>query len=255
MGGRNIYPTDIERAPQTVARGPRRERRRGPPRRRTARRETFAVVVESRAAGDRRTVERIAEEVRAAVTAADRGAARRGHGAAGRQPAQNPVGQAPPGGGGPIGDLASRRPPPDGTSCGSGRKRRTWRGAVGRSVQPVLGGQQAVGRSASRPRRRPPPGRPRDPPVRRRRTPAARFRGIHPARRPADAEAHPQIVLGAQRGADRSQPVVAALAAVLLDPDDAVRQVEFVVHDDRPRLGAILKNRDSAATGPPDRFM
>src|SRR5207244_2472230 len=50
---------------------------------------------------------------------------------------------------------------------------------------------------------------------------------------PADADAHPQVVLGADRPADRAQPVVAALAAAELEPDLPGRDVELVVHHDQ----------------------
>src|ERR1700712_3347810 len=43
---------------------------------------------------------------------------------------------------------------------------------------------------------------------------------VHPAGRPADPAPDPQVVLGAQRSGDRLEPVVAALAAALLHPDD-----------------------------------
>jgi fatty-acyl-CoA synthase len=68
MGGRNIYPTDIERAAQTVA-GVRAGNAAAVRLDAGQRRETFAVVVESRAADDEGQSRRIAEEVRAAVTA------------------------------------------------------------------------------------------------------------------------------------------------------------------------------------------
>ena len=45
--------------------------------------------------------------------------------------------------------------------------------------------------------------------------------GVLPAGRAADADAHAQVVLGAERLRDRAQPVVAALAAALLEPDVA----------------------------------
>jgi fatty-acyl-CoA synthase len=67
MGGRNIYPTDIERAAQTVA-GVRAGNAAAVRLDAGERRETFAVVVESRAAGDPADAARIADEVRAAVT-------------------------------------------------------------------------------------------------------------------------------------------------------------------------------------------
>ncbi len=69
MGGRNIYPTDVERAAQTVA-GVRAGNAAAVRLAAGARRESFAVVVESRLAGDDSEVERIAGEVRSAVTAA-----------------------------------------------------------------------------------------------------------------------------------------------------------------------------------------
>jgi fatty-acyl-CoA synthase len=69
MGGRNIYPTDIERAAQS---GPGVRAGNAAAVRLSAgrRRESFAVVVESRAAGDDAEAARIADQVRSAVTAA-----------------------------------------------------------------------------------------------------------------------------------------------------------------------------------------
>ena len=58
-------------------------------------------------------------------------------------------------------------------------------------------------------------------------------RRVLPARRAADAEAHAQVVLRAQRRADRAQPVVPALAAALLQAHDAEAEVEVVVHHDQ----------------------
>jgi fatty-acyl-CoA synthase len=69
MGGRNIYPTDIERAAQSVP-GVRAGNAAAVRLDSGARRETFAVVVESRAAGDEAEAARIADQVRSAVTAA-----------------------------------------------------------------------------------------------------------------------------------------------------------------------------------------
>lgn len=68
MGGRNIYPTDIERAAQTVA-GVRAGNAAAVRLDAGQRRESFAVVVESRSADDPADAARIADEVRAAVTA------------------------------------------------------------------------------------------------------------------------------------------------------------------------------------------
>ena len=69
MGGRNIYPTDIERAAQVVA-GVRAGNAAAVRLDAGARRETFAVVVESRSAGDEAEAARIADGVRSAVTSA-----------------------------------------------------------------------------------------------------------------------------------------------------------------------------------------
>ena len=68
MGGRNIYPTDIERAAQTVE-GVRAGNAAAVRLDAGERRETFAVIVESRSAGDPTESARITDEVRAAVTA------------------------------------------------------------------------------------------------------------------------------------------------------------------------------------------
>jgi fatty-acyl-CoA synthase len=69
MGGRNIYPTDIERAAQSVA-GVRAGNAAAVRMDAGARRESFAVVVESRLAGDDTEAARIADGVRSAVTRA-----------------------------------------------------------------------------------------------------------------------------------------------------------------------------------------
>ncbi|MBN9608143.1 MAG: long-chain fatty acid--CoA ligase [Actinobacteria bacterium 69-20] len=67
MGGRNIYPTDIERVAQTVP-GVRAGNVAAVRIDAGARRETFAVIVESRSADDEVENARITTEVRAAVT-------------------------------------------------------------------------------------------------------------------------------------------------------------------------------------------
>lgn len=67
MGGRNIYPTDIERAAQTVP-GVRAGNAAAVRLDAGQRREGFGVVVESRAADDEAEADRIADQVRAAVT-------------------------------------------------------------------------------------------------------------------------------------------------------------------------------------------
>lgn len=68
MGGRNIYPTDIERAAETVP-GVRAGNAAALRWSVGDRREGFAVAVESREAADPEAVERISAQVRAAVTA------------------------------------------------------------------------------------------------------------------------------------------------------------------------------------------
>jgi len=68
MGGRNIYPTDIERAAQSVA-GVRAGNAAAVRLDAGARREGFAVIAESKLARDDGENARIAREVRAAVTA------------------------------------------------------------------------------------------------------------------------------------------------------------------------------------------
>src|SRR6185312_12019991 len=65
MGGRNIYPTDIERAAQSVP-GVRAGNAAAVRLSAGRRRESFAVVVESRAAGDDAEAARIADQVRSA---------------------------------------------------------------------------------------------------------------------------------------------------------------------------------------------
>lgn len=67
MGGRNIYPTDIERAAQTVD-GVRAGNAAAVRLDAGEKRETFAVIVESKLARDETENERIATAVRAAVT-------------------------------------------------------------------------------------------------------------------------------------------------------------------------------------------
>src|SRR5680860_432167 len=55
---------------------------------------------------------------------------------------------------------------------------------------------------------------------------------VHPAGRPADPDADPHVVAGAQRLADVAQTVVAALATPPLEAERAEGQVELVVHDE-----------------------
>lgn len=69
MGGRNIHPTDIERAAQVVD-GVRAGNAAAVRWATTAGRESFAVVVESRSAADEVAAQRISAGVRSAVTAA-----------------------------------------------------------------------------------------------------------------------------------------------------------------------------------------
>src|SRR4051794_3538445 len=57
-------------------------------------------------------------------------------------------------------------------------------------------------------------------------------RRVLPARGPADADPHAEVVAGAHRAADRPQPVVAALPASALEPDRGERDVQLVVDDD-----------------------
>ncbi len=68
MGGRNIYPTDIERAAQTVD-GVRAGNAVAVRWTTPSGRESFAVAVESRSASDPATAERIGHDVRSAITA------------------------------------------------------------------------------------------------------------------------------------------------------------------------------------------
>ena len=68
MGGRNIYPTDIERAAEKVD-GVRAGNAVAVRFAEEGRREAFAVLVESREAGDPDAVKRIAAQVRSVVTA------------------------------------------------------------------------------------------------------------------------------------------------------------------------------------------
>ena len=64
------------------------------------------------------------------------------------------------------------------------------------------------------------------------------------AGRAADAEAHPQVVLAAERGARRAQAVVAALAAAALEPQVAIGQVDVVVDDDEPLERDLVERGD-----------
>src|SRR5690606_22994598 len=67
MGGRNIYPTDVERVAQSVP-GVRAGNAAAVRVDAGERRESFAVIVESREANGDAVAERIVEEVRSAVT-------------------------------------------------------------------------------------------------------------------------------------------------------------------------------------------
>jgi len=69
MGGRNIYPTDIERIAETVD-GVRAGNAVAVRWKTSSGRESFALAVESRQAGDEGEAKRIATEVRTAVTSA-----------------------------------------------------------------------------------------------------------------------------------------------------------------------------------------
>jgi len=69
MGGRNIYPTDVERVAETVE-GVRAGNAVAVRWKTPGGRESFALAVESRQAGDSAAVERISADVRSAVTAA-----------------------------------------------------------------------------------------------------------------------------------------------------------------------------------------
>jgi len=68
MGGRNIFPTDVERVAETVE-GVRAGNAVAVRWTTPNGRESFAVAVESRAAGDPAEVERITGDIRSAVTA------------------------------------------------------------------------------------------------------------------------------------------------------------------------------------------
>ena len=69
MGGRNIYPTDVERIAETVE-GVRAGNAVAVRWLEEGRRESFAIAVESREAADPEAVERISGQIRSAVTAA-----------------------------------------------------------------------------------------------------------------------------------------------------------------------------------------
>ena len=72
--------------------------------------------------------------------------------------------------------------------------------------------------------------------------------GVLAARGAADADPHPQVVLGAGGAGDRAQPVVPALAAAALEPDDVEGEVELVVHDDEVgrRAGRVVVQQAAA---------
>ena len=67
--------------------------------------------------------------------------------------------------------------------------------------------------------------------------------------RPADAETHPVELTGAQRLTQRPQPVVPVVAATLLQPERARRQVQLVMHHDDAvdrRLEEVAQRRSGA---------
>src|SRR5579859_547837 len=74
---------------------------------------------------------------------------------------------------------------------------------------------------------------------------------VHPAGRPADAEANPVVVRGAERLGDRAQAVVAVVATAELEPQRAGRDVELVVDDHDPVGGSLVESgqRGNRAAG------
>ena len=234
MGGRNIYPTDVERVAEGVD-GVRAGNAVAVRWTASGGRESFALAVESRQAGDAAEAERIAAEVRSAVTAAIGVRPAAGDGAAGGQPAEDAVRQAQA----VRGRRADRLSRADRATAPAGTRPNV---TVGLSRRVARCGIRARAADSGSPRAE------LDQQLDRvggvlevdvellalggGEVPQHEVGGVHPAGRSADPEAHPQVVLGAQRRRDRPQAVVAALAAAGLHPDGGRRQVEFVVHSD-----------------------
>jgi hypothetical protein len=64
--------------------------------------------------------------------------------------------------------------------------------------------------------------------------PEHEVRGVHAARRAADAEADPVVVTGAEGRGDRAQSVVAVVAPAQLQADPAEGDVELVMQNHGP---------------------
>ena len=87
--------------------------------------------------------------------------------------------------------------------------------------------------------------------------------GVHPPRRAADADPDPQVVLGAERRADRAQAVVAALAAAPLEPDVAggmsssswmtTRRSRVDLEEPQERRRPARRTRSCTSSGRPAR--
>ena len=249
MGGRNIYPTDIERAASGAdgRAGGQRRRRAAGGRRRPAPR----VVPRGRGVAARRRSRRrcrgSAKDVTSRVVSA-----------VGVRPAEVVVlrpGSLPKTPSGKLRRAATRALLAARGSAGersgvvhSGRfaQRRVSR----QRVEPVLRGLQAVAQQRLR-RVRGQVDRELQLLALRAGEPLEHEVGrVLAARRAADAEADAQVVLRPDRRADRPQPVVAALAAALLEAHDAEPEVQVVVHHHQVRG---LRRRSTAAARRPGR--
>src|SRR5215470_3941599 len=61
--------------------------------------------------------------------------------------------------------------------------------------------------------------------------------GVHPSRRPADAEPEPVVLTCPERGGHRAQPVMTVVTAALLEPYGAKRDIQLVVDHQQPPGG------------------
>src|SRR5262245_47324599 len=61
--------------------------------------------------------------------------------------------------------------------------------------------------------------------------------GVHPPRRPADAEPEPVVLTRPERGGHRAQPVMTVVAAALLEPYGAERNIQLIVNHQQPLGG------------------
>src|SRR5215475_11197384 len=61
--------------------------------------------------------------------------------------------------------------------------------------------------------------------------------GVHPPRRPADAEPEPVVLTRPERGGHRAQPVMTVVTAALLEPYGAKRNIQLIVNHQQPPGG------------------